>query len=97
LLIDRDGDTDLPMLRRAIENVRRTTWLGRFSSSFRSRTRPVSPEEADEVIEVFDLARARAGAEEFASRYFDAIPPDPMDRRPDRLERYQQRLQRAGL
>jgi hypothetical protein len=97
LLIDRDGDTDFSLLRRAIENVQRTTWLGRFSSSFRSRTRPLSPEEAGEVVEVFDQARARVGAMDLASKYFEAIPAVPMDRRLDRPERYRTCLLRAGL
>jgi hypothetical protein len=97
LLMDRSGETDFPRLRSAVEHARRSTWLGRFSSSFRSRTLPLSPEQAAEVIAVCERARASASATCFASHYFEAIPDMPMDRTRDRRERYRKRLEKAGI
>jgi hypothetical protein len=38
LLIDNGGNSDFPLLVKTLMSARRSTWLGRFSSKFRSRT-----------------------------------------------------------
>lgn len=97
LLIDQVGYTNFPLLRQHVEGVKRSAWLGKLSSAFRSRTSPLAPQQAAEVIEVFERARTQVGPGGFASQYCEAIPPVPMDCRSDRAKRYRMFLRRAGL
>jgi hypothetical protein len=77
LLIDNDGNSDFPLLVETMISAHRNTWLGRFSSKFRSRTTYLEPALGDEIIAVFDAAYKAARREELAMSYVDALPYMP--------------------
>jgi hypothetical protein len=77
LLIDNDGNSDFPMLVKSMLSARRTTWLGRFSSKFRSRTAYLEAALGKEIIAVFDAAYEAASREDLAMSYVEALPYTP--------------------
>jgi hypothetical protein len=91
-LIDNEGDGDFSMLNMEIKGTNRGTWMGCFSSKFRSRCRPLTEQQSQEMINTFEDRVARASPVDFARRYEEALPIDPplVDRR--REETYRRRL-----
>jgi hypothetical protein len=77
VLIDNDGNSDFPMLIKTTMSARRGTWLGRFSSKFRSRTACLESPLAEEIIAVFDAAYKAASGEDLATSYVEALPYKP--------------------
>lgn len=77
LLIDRDGNTDVPGIKAMIESGRRSTWVARFSSAFRSRTSPLPDHVAEELATVWEKKIAEGGPDVRAERYWDALPYTP--------------------
>jgi hypothetical protein len=77
LLIDSDGKSDFPSLKNHLKGVRRSTWVARFSSKFRSRTTYLDPEFANEIMAVFDAKYKKATREDLATLYEDALPYPP--------------------
>lgn len=77
LLIDNDGLTNFPKLKKFIKNTNRSTWLGKFSSRFRSRRTPVESELADEIVDIFQQKVGIAASNIFANNYEDALPYNP--------------------
>jgi len=77
LLIDTDGKSDFPSLKNHLKGVRRSTWVARFSSKFRSRTTYLDPEFANEIMAVFDAKYKKATREDLATLYEDALPYPP--------------------
>jgi len=63
------------------EGGQRSTWVGRFSSAFRSRTTQLSPAVAAEVVAAWDQLLAKGGSAIRAEQYWDALPFTPP--RPD--------------
>lgn len=53
IFINNQGQTSFPTLLPFLEGVRRNTYCGKVGSRFRSRTSPVEPELASEVLEWF--------------------------------------------
>jgi hypothetical protein len=72
-LIDAAGHSDCTSLVPDIRGVRRTTWIGKFSSAFRSRRAALAGVVGAELIDVYRRWRS-AGADRIAQRYVEALP-----------------------
>ncbi len=81
LLVDNDGKTDFPLLRTTIQDGRRSTWVARFTSAFRSRTRPLEAEIVEEVVSAWEQRVATVPRSRF---YWQALPYPPPVRDHDR-------------
>jgi len=81
LLIDQDGNSDIPGIKVILEGGQRSTWVSRFSSAFRSRTTPLSSAIAAAVVAAWNHRVATGGPAILAKRYWDALPFTP--RKPD--------------
>lgn len=81
LLINMHGETDFPLLKRAIRDTRRAAWTSRFSSRYRSSCSPLSRKIAAEIVEKFTSAYL-ATNEQHARTYEETLPFLP--RRVDR-------------
>lgn len=77
VLVNAEGQSDVPTLMHMIRDVRRETWQARFSSAFRSRRTPLPVHVAGEMIQVFDRKRASAKPEALSTSYVDALPYPP--------------------
>jgi hypothetical protein len=77
LLVDNGGNSDFPLLVKTLMSASRSTWLGRFSSKFRSRTAFLASSLAEELIAVFDAAYEAASREDLAISYVEALPYTP--------------------
>jgi hypothetical protein len=77
LLINNDGESDFPLLKSFIANTNRPTWESKFASKFRSRRKPVEPEIADEMVDVFEQLSILGQPDMFASTYVEALPYPP--------------------
>lgn len=74
LFIDNEGKTDIPSIKNKIKDINRKTWLGKFSSAFRSRRKPVSQRIADEIIKINNKTLLK-GDSVLAEKYEEALPP----------------------
>lgn len=81
VLIDQEGNTDVPSLKAMLTGGQRSTWVGRFSSAFRSRTTPLPAHVATELIAAWDRLLVDGGPAIRAERYWEALPFMPP--RPD--------------
>ncbi len=95
LLIGQDGLTHFPLFKRFLKGTDRGGWLGKFSSRFRSRRRPVEPELSEELIRVYEGKRSSASSSALARCYADALPYPPPKVDPDRYSTYSKRLAEA--
>jgi hypothetical protein len=79
-------------LGRAVADVNRDTWASRFASRFRSRQKPLAPDAARELIEIWDEVSLRPRA-----RTYDEALPRRLGN-PDRERRltYDQLRKEAG-
>jgi hypothetical protein len=77
LLINNDGDSDFPLLIKFIKHTDRSTWVSKFSSRFRSRSKPVEIELANEIIKKFEKVTDSSKPNSFAKNYTDALPNNP--------------------
>jgi len=96
LLIDNDGRTDFPRLRRLIQDVNRPTWAGCFCSRFRSRRRFLPDKVAEEVVSIVARHEQAMGPQARAQGYADALPyvPPHVDGR--RSETYMEFIAKAN-
>ena len=76
LLIDGQGKTDAPKLKRFISTSNSKLWRHKLSSKCRSKSEPLPDDVAAELVAVFDADYA-AGRGHLADTYLDAIPPWP--------------------
>jgi hypothetical protein len=76
LLVDAAGQSDCPALLQDIRGVRRSTWLGKFASAFRSRRCPVAGVIGAELLRTYHNWR-EAHADRIATHYIDALPFHP--------------------
>ena len=76
LIIDNHGNSDIPLLKEEIKDVNRTTWIAKFSSSFRGRSRPLSHKIAYEIIKVYEYFLSKDN-EIFAQNYIETLPYSP--------------------
>ena len=95
LLIDKEGNSDIPGLKAMLEGGARSTWVGRFSSAFRSRTKPLPADVAAELVAAWDQKSAKGGGGVRAERYWDALPFTPPKPDTDRAATYQRLLAEA--
>lgn len=93
LVVDNEGQTDLPELASMVGRVNRSTPVGQFSSAFRTRRTPIAGEVAAQVQSTYD--RFRKGLGEISSKYFEAMPYPPPKIEQDRAARYQLILSKA--
>lgn len=77
LLVDQEGRTDFPALRRLFENVDRSQWVARFSSAFRSRRTPLPPKVGGHIIERYERFEHKLGRNHRCGSYIDAMPSPP--------------------
>jgi hypothetical protein len=89
LLISNQGQTDVHSIKNEIKKINRTTWMGKFSSAFRSRKRPVSEAIANELISVYDQKRSSKNNAVIARSYEEALPFNPPQIDHNRKETYQ--------
>lgn len=94
LLIDNDGRSDFPLFKRTLV-ADRETWLGVFSSQFRSRRTPLAHAVAGEMLAVYKAIAARAEADAFAHCYSDTMPYPPPTIDTQRNRTYQECLKHA--
>lgn len=76
LLVDAAGQSDCPALLQDIRGVRRTTWLAKFTSAFRSRRHPIAGVIGSELLHVYRAWR-EAHTDRIATHYIDALPFHP--------------------
>jgi hypothetical protein len=96
LLIGRDGTTDFPLLKDAIRDCYRKTWIAKFSSKFRSRREFLALNQAKEIIRKYKQRRQIASADQIAKRYEQALPPGPKKIDSDRKRTYSKYRRKAG-
>jgi hypothetical protein len=77
LLIDNDGNTDVPGLKELFARGRRGTWVGRLSSAFRSRTKPLPRDVAATLEAVWHRRVEEGGLTARAAKYWEALPCIP--------------------
>ena len=96
LLINADGESNFPQVRRMIRTANRTTWPAQFSSKFRSRRRPLPHDVAAELCQEYQRLRAVAKPSDFSSGYEEALPypPNLVDRK--RRKTYERLLRESG-
>lgn len=92
ILIDNEGNTEVPSLKEMIKGVQRPTWISRFSSKFRSRTEPLQAAIAAEVVAAWEARIANA---ERATKYWEALPYMPPKPDTDRKATYERKLAEA--
>ncbi|MFZ3210840.1 MAG: hypothetical protein WA188_04940 [Terriglobales bacterium] len=95
LLIGQDGQTHFPLFKRFVKGTDRGGWLGKFSSRFRARRRPVETELGEELIRVYEGRRSAASSSALARGYADALPYPPPKVDPDRYSTYSKLLAEA--
>lgn len=81
LLIDNEGNTDVPELKAMLAHGQRHSWVARFSSAFRSRTKPLPQRAAAQIVEAWRRRCDAGGRGARAAKYWEALPYMPP--RPD--------------
>jgi len=77
LLINNEGESDFPLLRKSVAYTKRPSWESKFASKFRSRREPVETDVSNEVIDIFERLSVLEEPDLFASTYVDALPYPP--------------------
>lgn len=77
LVVDTDGNSDMPAVKELIADVNRNGWGGKFASRFRSRRAPLPAPIAEEMISVYESMRDAGGKAVLATRYEQALPVNP--------------------
>lgn len=77
LFIDQQGNTDFPFVLEMVGGVKRDRWKGKTGSKFRSYSRPLKQEFAEQMITNYEAHLAKASAEDFITHYTDALPYIP--------------------
>ncbi len=83
VLVDNAGNSDVPLLCASIQDGQRSTWVGRFTSAFRSRTKPLKHDIATELVSAWTR---RVETKTPARSYWEALPYPPPLRDHDRKE-----------
>lgn len=77
LLIDNQGKSDFPLVRKLVANVNRPTWMGRFASKFRSSRQFLPRDVAAQLVSIFNQRMWKAGASSISQSYEQAMPFPP--------------------
>ncbi len=82
LLVSNNGQSDFPSIRQFALPTDSRKIEGHFSSKIRSRTRPLEPKLAQEVVKVYERKRKKAPDSAVAATYDEALPwrPPKVDR-----------------
>ena len=96
MLIDNDGKTDAPSLKRMIMDVKRDTWCGKFASKFRSRKEPLDRKTAKEINKTYKETVSDGGKTALSTTYVDALPYLPSKIDSEREMTYQRYLSKLG-
>ncbi|MFZ3136230.1 MAG: hypothetical protein WA126_02430 [Thermodesulfovibrionales bacterium] len=59
LLINNSGESSFPLLKQAIAEAKCKSWMQKFSSSFRSRCKPIDDDIAAEILSVYRAGREK--------------------------------------
>lgn len=74
VLIANDGSSDFPLVKAFIRDTNRPTSVSRFASRFRSRTRPLQLDLAEEVTSIYADYRRMKSCSAIAKYYYEALP-----------------------
>lgn len=83
------SDSDFGCLKRFVKKTKRPSWVGKFSSRFRSRRKPLLNSEARQLIRVYERRRQHAEGQAICKHYAEALP-EPPERRLTKAERKKQ-------
>lgn len=97
LLVNNNGETDFPALRRMIESVQRSTWMGKLASEFRARCRDVPTIVAREILSRYYHRLQAAHATDFAESYDQAMDTAPCMIDRNRADTYRRLTQDSSL
>jgi len=97
VLVSNERSGDFPRLEEFLRDVDRDTPEGQFSSRFRTRSKPLDSDLAQEVIEVYERLRAAAAPKDFADTYDQALPYPPTITDRNRQHTYRKTVQRLEL
>jgi hypothetical protein len=75
VLIDQGGNSAVRGMRALLEHVARDSWVAKFSSKFRSRTRPLPPALARAVVAAWNGCVSTSG--DPATQYWETMPEPP--------------------
>lgn len=92
VLINNNGFTDFSGIKEFLKNINRNTWTGKMGSAFRSRVRPLPPELAKEIWEIYCQEMR---IQKFIKDYLDALPYAPAKVDKNRRKTYEALLKRA--
>jgi len=90
LAINNDGLTDVPCLLPVFAAADRSTMVGRFASSFRSRREPLPEQIGNSLLRRWRQLVEQADTGAFAERYEEALPYLPNTVIRDRLRSYRE-------
>lgn len=93
LLVNNKGETDFPALKRMIESVQRSTWIGKLASGFRARCCDVPTTVAQEIINRYHHRVRAANAADFAESYEQAMDTAPCTIDRNRADTYRRLTQ----
>jgi hypothetical protein len=85
LVIDNQGNTDLPMIKDMVAKVNRGTWMGRIGSAFRTTCQPLPDEAARQMAKLHDIEHRYSPK---AYDYYLALPYLPPKIDPDRRQTF---------
>jgi len=74
ILVANDGRSDFPLVKAFSSKTARKTLEGGFASRFRSRSSPLQPEIAEELIVIYEKYRNEKGSSAIAEQYYQALP-----------------------
>lgn len=89
VLVTNEGNSDFPLLMPLIDEANRSTFEGKFSSCFRTRTAELPKELAKQIIRKYDRlrsSRSKRSSSMIAETYDQALPfpPPKADRNRER-------------
>lgn len=96
MLIDNNGNSDVPELLELLRNTDRTTWVAKFSSKFRTRRRPFIGDIAKQIVAAVDRFKSASGKSVLANDYWEALPKSPPKPDKDRKATYKSLLDEAA-
>jgi hypothetical protein len=89
-VVNKEGYSDIRLLRDEASGKNRRTWAGKFASAFRSRREPLPKAISDQVIATYKRFRARHSSK-VARTYVEALPYPPPRVEQHRRELYELR------
>jgi len=97
LLINNKGYSDFPRIVKMLRSVNRNTWTQKFSSRFRTSSKLLRDDVAQEIFEKYSLLCKNAHIEHFANNYWETMHKPPPKKDINRAKTYQKYLQKADV